>query len=221
MRRTSPAIVILLWSTAASAAGAPEPSGADHEPAAPTAVPAAPQGQLQVKAVRGPIHWGIEAYELVAPLGGRLATLAGASLTLRREADAFYIGARASGSFDPGSGGVITRLRLARQLEAQVEMGAYASPASKTSLFVSGMLGFLDQRFEGPATLDGPGAVGVATSAGVSVAVRVGVEALRASELPGLFFLQLELPTFTSRDAAHGVIDRWVPSAWAGGGVLF
>jgi hypothetical protein len=167
------------------------------------------------------MHFVIEAYELVTPLGGSPPTLAGASLSLRREANALYIGARAGGAFDPGSGGVITRLRLAQQLEAQIEMGAYATPAATSSLFVSGMLGFLYQRFEGPATLDGPGAVGTSTSAGVSVAVRVGVEALRASSMPGLFFLQLELPTFVSRDEHHGVIDRWVPSASAGAAVLF
>jgi hypothetical protein len=167
------------------------------------------------------MHWGIEVSELLAPLGGEPATLAGAALTLRREAQAFYIGGRAGGAFAPGSGGVITRLRLAQQLEAQVEMGAYASPGATTSLFVSGLLGFLYQRFEGPATLDGPGAVGTATSQGISIAMRAGVEALRASNLPGVLFLQLELPTFRSRDADHGVVDRWVPTASAGVGFLF
>jgi hypothetical protein len=55
----------------------------------------------------------------------------------------------------------------------------------------------------------------------VSIGARAGVEALRASDVRVLAFLQLQLPAFVSRDADHGVVDQWVPYAAVGAGVLF
>jgi hypothetical protein len=169
--------------------------------------------------VRSAMHWGPEVYEVVARVGSSVGTLSGFGLSLRREASALYIGARLGGAFDPaGSRG---GLQLHMQFEAQLEVGAYSSPAATTSLFASVLVGALHQRFEGPAPLDGPTAIGTAALTGVSVAARGGVEALRASDMRVVAFLQLELPAFASRDTDHGVIDQWVPSASLGAGLLF
>lgn len=169
--------------------------------------------------VRTAMHWGLEVFEAVAPLGTSVATLPGFGLSLRREASALYVGARLGGAFDPDNS--ISGLQLRLQIEAQLEAGFYASPEATTSFFASGLVGALYQRFEGPAPLDGADAVGTATMTGVSVAARAGVEAMRASDVRVLAFIQLQLPAFASSDPDHGVIDRWVPSASIGAGVLF
>jgi hypothetical protein len=169
--------------------------------------------------VRSAMHWGAELFELGARLDGGLATLAGVALSLRREADALYIGARVGAAFDPGA--QPGRLSLRMQFEAQLEAGWYASPAATTSFFASALLGGVHQRFEGPAPFDGPDAIGSATSMGVTVGGRAGVEALRASDMRLLAYLQLQVPAFVSRDSDHGVVDQWVPCAAVGAGVLF
>jgi hypothetical protein len=169
--------------------------------------------------VRSSMRWGAELFELIGPLQGSAATLAGVALSLRREADALYIGARVSGAFDPGA--QPRQLSLRMQFDAQLEAGWYASPASQTSFFASALLGGVHQRFEGPAPFDGADAIGSATSMGVTVGGRAGVEALRASDMRLLAYLQLQVPAFVSRDTDHGVVDAWVPCAAIGAGVLF
>ena len=54
-----------------------------------------------------------------------------------------------------------------------------------------------------------------------AVTARLGVEALRTSDVRLLGFVDLELPTFISHDPDHGVVDQWVPVASFGAGVLF
>ncbi|HVX94447.1 MAG TPA: hypothetical protein VHK47_06010 [Polyangia bacterium] len=169
--------------------------------------------------VRTAMHWGLEVYEAVAPLGSSIATLPGFGLSLRREASALYVGARLGGAFDPDNS--ISGLQLRLQIEAQLEAGFYASPEATTSFFASALVGALYQRFEGPAPLDGADATGAATMTGVAVGARAGVEAMRASDVRVLAFLQLQLPAFASSDPDHGVVDRWVPSASIGAGLLF
>jgi hypothetical protein len=175
--------------------------------------------QRRALEVRSAMHWGLEAYEVGARVGPSIASLSGAGLSLRREASALYVGARVGGAFD--SSGSLGELHLRMQIEGQLEAGAYASPAATTSLFASALVGFLFQRFEGPAPLDGPGAAGTSTSTGVSVALRGGIETMRASDVRLLAFVQIELPGFVSRDSDHGVVDQWAPSASLGAGLLF
>ena len=76
-------------------------------------------------------------------------------------------------------------------------------------------------RCEGPATLDGPGATGTASSTGLSFGLRGGVETLRTADVHILMFLQVTLPAFVNDDIDHGVVDQWVPSAGLGAGVLY
>jgi len=175
--------------------------------------------QERALAVRSTTHYGLEAYELAAPVGGALATLPGVALSLRREVDQVAVGVRLAGAFNPG--GQAATLHLAAQFDAQIEATFFFQPLAAVTLFASGLVGLDYQRFEGPASLDGAGANGVATGSGLAITARLGVEALRTSDLRLLAFVDLELPTFTSRDPDHGVIDQWVPVASLGMGVLF
>jgi hypothetical protein len=175
--------------------------------------------QERAMALHSTAHYGLEAYELAAPLGGRLATLPGVALSLLREVDQVAIGVRLAGAFDPG--GDTATLHLAAQFDAQIEATFYFRPVAPVTLFASTLVGLDYQRFEGPAPLDGPGASGVATGRGLAVAARLGIEAMRTSDVRLLAFIDLELPAFASRDPDHGVVDQWVPVASLGAGVLF
>ncbi|HTB58572.1 MAG TPA: hypothetical protein VLC06_11890 [Polyangia bacterium] len=175
--------------------------------------------QERALALHSTTHYGLEAYELAASVGGALSTLPGVALSLRREIDQVAIGVRVAGAFNPGA--EVATLHLALEFDAQVEATFYFRPVESLSLFASALLGLDYQRFQGPAPLDGAGAIGVWTGSGLAVTARVGIEALRISDVRLLCFLDLELPTFVSHDPDHGVIDQWVPAASLGAGVLF
>ncbi len=174
--------------------------------------------QERALALRSTTHYGLEVYDLAAPVGG-LGTLPGVALSLRREIDQVSIGVRLAGAFNPGA--EPATLNLHAQFDAQVEAAYYFRPAESVSLFVGVLVGLVYQRFEGPARLDGVGATGVFTSDGLAVGLRAGVEALRVADVRLLAFLDLEAPAFISRDPDHGVVDQWAPSASLGIGVLF
>ncbi len=175
--------------------------------------------QERALAVRSTTHAGLEVYALAAPVGASLTTLSGVALALRREVDQVSIGVRVGGAFAPGAEPAALHLEL--QFDADVEAAFYFRPVDSVTLFASALVGLVYQRFEGPAPLDGLGATGVATSDGLCVGLRAGVEALRISDLRLVAYLQLEAPTFASRDPDHGVVDQWAPSAALGVGVLF
>lgn len=168
---------------------------------------------------RSVMHFGAELYELSARVGSSFDFMPGAAFTLRREVSALHIGARLGGAFNPA--GEADRLHLRMQFDAQIEGALYASPEENTSLFASGLVGLVHQRFAGPATLDGPGATGSASSSGLSLGVRAGVETMRTADLRLVAFLQVMLPVFVANDPDHGVVDNWVPSAAIGAGLLY
>jgi hypothetical protein len=169
---------------------------------------------------RSVIHFGGELYELASRVGSNFDFLPGAALMVRREVSALHIGARLGGAFNVG-GGDPARLRLHMQFDAQIEGALYASPEENTSLFASALVGLVHDRFQGPATLDGPGATGTATSSGLTLGARAGVETMRTTDVRVLVYLQVMLPAFRSRDPDHGVVDQWVPSAAIGAGLLY
>ncbi|HLK90897.1 MAG TPA: hypothetical protein VKZ18_13450 [Polyangia bacterium] len=175
--------------------------------------------QERALTLRSTMHLGLEVYELATPVGAPLGTLSGVALALRREVDQISIGVRVAGAFNPGATPDVLSLRM--QFDAQVEAAFFFRPASSVSLFASALVGLVYQRFDGPATFDGAGATAVASSDGLALGVRLGVEALRITDLRLFAFLDLEAPTFVSRDVDHGVVDQWVPSAALGIGVLF
>ena len=168
---------------------------------------------------RSVTHFGAELYELGTALGAGVETLPGVALVIRREVSALYVGARLAGALSPSHNP--DRLRLRAQFDAQIELALYSAPEANTSWFAGAMLGLVHHRFEGPAPLDGPDATGSAVSTGLSLAVRGGIETMRTSNVRVLAFLQLQAPAFISEDPDHGVVDRWVPNAVLGAGVLF
>ncbi len=168
---------------------------------------------------RSVMHFGGEVYQLVSRVGSSFDTLPGLAVTVRREVSALHVGARLGGAFNPGR--EPDRLQLRAQFDAQVEAAFYASPSENTSLFASGLVGLVHYRFEGPAPFDGADAAGTATSSGLSLGVRGGVETMRTADVRVLAFLQVMLPAFISRDPDHGVVDNWIPSAALGAGLLY
>jgi hypothetical protein len=177
------------------------------------------QRQRRALERRSRTYVGAEVYEVVAPLGTSVARLSGVGVTVRREIDALYVGVRVGAAVDPVEHSM--RLRLHAQVDAQFEAALYLSPLAETSLFASALVGLAYQRFDGPAPLDGPGDSGTATSTGVALALRGGVEALRTSDVRLVAYLQLQAPAFISRDPDHGVVDRWIPCLTLGAGALF
>jgi len=168
---------------------------------------------------RSAMHYGAEVYETGLRLDSSFDTLPGLAIVVRREVSALHVGARLGGAFNPGS--EPDRLRLRAQVDAQIEGAFYLTPVENTSLFASALVGLVYYRFTGPATLDGPGATGTATSSGLTLGVRAGVETLRTANVRLLAFLQVAAPAFISSDPDHGVIDQWVPSATIGAGILY
>ena len=168
---------------------------------------------------RSVMHFGGEVYQLGSRVGSSFDTLPGLAVVVRREVSALHVGARLGGAFNPSR--EPDRLQLRAQFDAQVEGAFYASPSENTSLFASALVGLVHYRFEGPAPFDGPGAVGTATSSGLSLGVRGGVETLRTADVRVLAFIQIMVPAFISRDPDHGVVDNWVPSAAVGAGLLY
>jgi hypothetical protein len=169
--------------------------------------------------LRSRVHFGAEFYQLGSRLGSSLETLPGFAITMRREVSALFVGLRLSGALNPGN--LPERLRLKAQFDAQIESAVYATPASSLSPFASAVVGLVHHRFEGPAPLDGPEATGIATSTGLSLGLRAGVEAMRTSDVHLVAFLQVTAPAFVSTDPDRGVVDQWVPTAALGVGVVF
>jgi hypothetical protein len=168
---------------------------------------------------RSVMHFGGEVYQLGSRVGSSFDSLPGLAVTIRREVSALHVGARLGGAFNPSR--EPDRLQLRAQFDAQVEGAFYASPSENTSLFASALVGLVHYRFEGPAPFDGEGATGSASSSGLSLGVRGGVETLRTADVRVLAFLQIMVPAFISRDADHGVVDNWIPSAAIGAGLLY
>jgi len=168
---------------------------------------------------RSVMHFGGEIYQLGSRVGSSFDTLPGLALIIRREVSALHVGARLGGAFNPSRD--LDRLQLRAQFDAQVEGALYASPSENTSLFASALVGLVHYRFEGPAPFDGADAIGTASSSGLSLGVRGGVETLRTADVRVLAFVQVMLPAFISRDPDHGVVDNWIPSAAIGAGLLY
>ena len=162
---------------------------------------------------RSVMHFGGELYELGARLGSSFDTLPGVAFVVRREVSALHVGARLGGAFNPGS--EPDRLQLRAQFDAQIEAALYAVAQRATRRCSASAL----RRARAPALRGAgpprrrPGATGTATSSGLSLGVRGGVETMRTTDVHLLAFLQLTLPAFISNDPDHGVVDHWVPSA--------
>jgi hypothetical protein len=168
---------------------------------------------------RSVMHFGGEIYELASRLDSKFDFLPGVAFTVRREVSALHVGARLGGAFNPSA--EPGRLTLRAQFDAQIDGTLYAAPVENTSLFASALVGLVHYRFEGPATFDGAGATGTASSSGLSLGLRGGVETMRTADVRLMVFLQVAVPAFKSSDPDHGVVDDWVPSYCLGAGLLY
>ena len=164
--------------------------------------------------------YGVEAFEWIAPVGGRLQQLPGAALRFRREVNDFYVGVRMGAAFRL-EGSRRLELRPMAEVAVHAEVGLFASAVADTSFYASALVGIEHQRYAGPAPLIAEGATGDALQTGLSLGLRGGVEVLRTTDARFNLFLQLLAPVFVTHDIDGGVIHAWVPSAVIGGGVAF
>jgi hypothetical protein len=169
---------------------------------------------------RGQNLYGVEAFEWIAPVGGRLQQLPGAALRIRREVNDFYVGVRMGAAFRL-EGTHRLELRPTAEIAVHAEVGLFASAIADSSFYASALVGIEHQRYAGPAPLFGEGSTGDALQTGLSLGLRGGVELLRTTDARFDLFLQLFAPVFVTHDIDGGVIHAWVPSAMIGGGVAF
>src|SRR5260221_3372049 len=169
---------------------------------------------------KGQNLYGIEAFEWMAPVGGRLTQLPGAALRIRREVNSFYVGVRLGAAFRL-EGTQKLELHPTAHVAAHAEGGLFTAAMSDTSFYVSALVGIEHQRYVGPAPLVGEGATGDALQTGLSLGLCGGVELLRTTDVRFDLSLQLLVPAFVTHDIDAGVIHAWVPSAMIGGGVAF
>ena len=166
--------------------------------------------------LRSRMRIGVEAYEIGAWVAGGLATLPGVAISARREVSTLYIGLRLGGALDPAARP--DALHLQAQLDAQLEAALYARPSAAVSLFAGVLVGAVYQRFEGPAPLDGVGATGVATTMGLSLAVRAGASSSRKARRWTSAKRNVSTPARTARESPIVVATPVAPTPSSGAG---
>ena len=77
------------------------------------------------------------------------------------------------------------------------------------------------QRFEGPVSENGNTVRASATSSGLSLGGRAGVELFRVTRTRAALFAFAHAPTFVSRDESRGVVDQWTPTLGLGAAIAF
>lgn len=169
--------------------------------------------------VRGINYFGAELYEVGALVDGRVVTLAGVALVVRREVDWFHFGARLGGATSFSTTG--EQLTLTSQVIAQLEAAMYSSSTAKTAVFGALALGLEYQRFRGPSGVSGDSSIEDGSVAGFSPGLRFGVELGRHTSMRASAFAQLLLPTFVSEDLDTEIVEQWTPSASIGAGLVF
>jgi hypothetical protein len=169
--------------------------------------------------LEGQGYYGLEFAQTMALVGGEVQSLAGATVTARREAGRFALGVRVSGasSFNPGA----QHLELTQQFLAHVELIAYSNASEPYACFAALTGGFELQRFRGPSPWDDAPGLHTAQASGLSATVSVGIELFRLHDMRAASFVQADFPVFASRDIDDGVVDQWTPSTALGVGVAF
>ena len=165
-------------------------------------------------------YYGLEVFQLTGSLGGRVFTLPGLALRLRREIDSFHLGLRISGAHilsDTSRDELTFRSRITTVAEA----AWFAAPLANVSWYVGAHAGLEIQRFEGPATFLDPGTTATESTEVVTLGVRGGVELFRSTDMRADLHAELDLPTWPAKDRDAGVVDEWVPTLSIGVGVAF
>jgi len=166
--------------------------------------------------VTGSTYFGVEAYQIGALVEGEPQSLPGLSAFVRREIGPAHIGVRIGGAQAFGNG---SELRLKTQILVELETALFSSPSASTALFVAMTVGLEVQRFEGPTTENGASVQATATSSGLSLGARAGVELFRVTKTRAALFALAHAPTFVSSD--RGVVDQWTPTLGIGAAVAF
>lgn len=169
--------------------------------------------------IHGQNYYGLELAQTFVLVGGRLQSLGGAGLTVRREVGAFSLGARVTGSstFSAATHDVM----LTEQFLAHLELALYSDTQASTALFGAFTAGLELQRFQGVSPWSDEPEIMSARKAGLSAGLRGGAEFFRLHDMRAQVFAQILVPAFVSRDADNGIVDQWTPSAALGFAAAF
>ena len=166
---------------------------------------------------KGRMVYGVEAFQLLAPVDDGLQSLSGIAVNARREVDTWQLGLRLhyAGILD----GVGSDLSMVAHIAVQMHLMWFTHPGSDASVYLGAIAGVDHQRYQGPSGVDGGPSSASATLFGLGG--RLGVEMFRATSSRVDLFAQIVAPTGTSTDSEDLVIDAWVPSLTLGAGIAF
>ena len=162
--------------------------------------------------------WGVEISQRWVFAGGTPRSLPALSLHYRRELDQWQLGLRVDGAAWLGGRGGPLHPKL--MVSVLPELAWFTSRSSSAAGFLSIGIGVLHQRFEGPRS-DEPGERGSASSTGLYVAPRLGVELFRTTDTRLALFAEAGLPAFSANDPRQPVVRGFTPSTSVGVGVSF
>jgi hypothetical protein len=168
--------------------------------------------------VSGSTYFGFEAYEIGALVDGKPQMLPGLSAFVRREIGPAHIGVRIGGAHAFENRHELT---LTTQILVELEAALFSSPSANTALFAAMTVGLEVQQFEGPTAEAGKSSEATASSSGLSLGARAGIELFRVTRTRASLFAQVHAPTFMSSDGERGVVDQWTPSVGLGAAVAF
>lgn len=166
---------------------------------------------------KGRMVYGVEAFQLIAPVADGTQSVPGIAVYARREVDTWQLGLRLhyAGKLD----GIGQDLTLVGHIAVQMHLAWFTHPLGDTSFYLGALAGVDHQRFQGPSGIDGGPSSASATLFGVGG--RMGVEMFRTTSSRVDLFAQALAPTGTSTDDDDLVVDAWVPSVTIGAGIAF
>ncbi|MCB9547219.1 MAG: hypothetical protein H6706_15415 [Myxococcales bacterium] len=166
----------------------------------------------------GRMVYGIEAFQLMAPLDGGLESMPGLAVMVRREVASWHLAARLS--YAGRTAGAGPDLHLVGDLGLQLHLAWFLSPEADTAFYLGGVAGLDHQRFEGPSAI-APDERHSASATAFALGLRLGVELFRTTTGRLDLYAQAMAPTGASTDEEEGVVDAWVPSVSLGAGIAF
>jgi len=168
---------------------------------------------------RGRSTFDFAVLETATVVRGQAGFLPAVLLGFTREISDWQVGVEAMGAqtlaSHPGQVGLDTELRL------QATVTHFFSEQADVSPFVGFSFGIAHQRFSGPLAEGLGGGDGRYDATGPGLALRSGVELLRATSLRAFVVADALLPVFVASDAEGEIVSGWVPAASLGAGVRF
>lgn len=169
-------------------------------------------------ASHGQTLFGVELFERVAMVDGRVQALPGVGLRLRREMLRWHVALRLAVATRAAPR--TERLSLRNVTDLSAELGWFFSAEASTSGYLVVALGLEHQFLRGPLR-DDPNRRDEVHGVGLTASVRLGVELFRSADTRLDVFAELTLPAFVTRDELERVMRQWVPSLVVGVGVMF